>query len=255
VVHSLPPGNGPRRPRGPEDAHMVPGLHPRSRLAPDLRVDGIAVLLACAFHLLLAFLLVPASMRHETSERTAARFALPGPTQYGEIRVKLVPLGDAGGIGPHRLMGAVKDPSDLEFKGKVVAASHRASPRRDKGEGGESIVTSTEGDALQRLRELHGYLPTAQTSDVAARVIAKPEYPEEARVKGIEGLVVVVALVNESGNVEDVALETSVDPLLDQAAMRAAYRTSFYPYLLDGVAQAVFVRMPYRFELVGTLVE
>jgi len=234
---------------------MDSGSRPRSRLAPDLTVDGIAVLIACAFHLVLTLLLVPVSMRHESSERTAARFALPGPTQYGEIRVRLVPLGDAGGIGPHRLMGAVADPTNAEFKGKVVAATRRAAPRRNKGEGGESIVTSTEGDALQRLRELHGYLPTAQTSDVAARVIAKPEYPEEARVKGVEGLVVVVALVNESGSVEDVALETGVDPLLDQAAIRAAYRTSFYPYLLDGIAQAVYVRMPYRFELVGTLVE
>ena len=234
---------------------MDPRSRPLSRLAPDLRVDGIAVLIACAFHLLLTFLLLPAAMRHESSARTAARFALPGPTQYGEIRVRLVPLGDGGGIGPHRLMGAVADPTNAEFKGKVVAATHRTAPQRKKGEGGESIVTSTEGDALQRLRELHGYLPTAQTSDVAARVIAKPEYPEEARVKGVEGLVVVVALVNEAGSVEDVALETGVDPLLDQAAIRAAYHTSFYPYLLGGVAQAVFVRMPYRFELVGTLVE
>lgn len=228
---------------------------PTSRLAPDLRVDGIAVLLACAAYVLLAVVLVPVEMRHESSERTAARFALPGPTNYGEIRVRLVPLGDAGGIGPHRLMGAVRDATTQEWKGKVVAATRHAARPKQQGEGGESIVTSTQGDALDRLRLAHGYLPTATSSDVAAKEIAKPEYPEEARVKGVEGLVVVVALVNETGRVEDVALEKSVDPLLDQAAMRAAYRTSFYPYLLDGVAQAVYVRMPYRFELVGTLVE
>jgi len=81
----------------------------------------------------------------------------------------------------------------------------------------------------------------------------KPEYPEEARDKGIEGTVVLVALVNEEGRVEDVAVETGVDPLLDQAAMRAAYHTPFFPYRIEGTAQAVFVRMPYRFELVGKL--
>jgi TonB family protein len=234
---------------------MDPTSRPTSRLAPDLQVDGIAVLLACALYVLLAVVVVPVSMRRESSERTAARFALPGPTQYGEIRVRLVPLGDAGGIGPHRLMGAVRDETAKDFKGKVVAAARHAAQHRPKGEGGESVVTSTQGDALDRLRLLHGYLPTATSSEVAAKDIAKPEYPEEARVKGVEGLVVVVALVNESGHVEDVALEKGVDPLLDQAAVRAAYRTSFYPYLLEGVAQAVYVRMPYRFELVGTLVE
>ena len=35
--------------------------------------------------------------------------------------------------------------------------------------------------------------------------------------------------------------------------MRAAYHTPFFPYKIEGLAQAVFVRMPYRFELVGKL--
>jgi len=108
-------------------------------------------------------------------------------------------------------------------------------------------------NAIERLRLLHGNLPTAQTEDVAAREIVRPEYPEEARDKGIEGTVVLVALVNEEGKVEDVAVEVGVDPLLDQAAMRAAYHTPFFPYKIEGLAQAVFVRMPYRFELVGKL--
>jgi len=228
----------------------------RSRLEPDPWAHGIAVAVACALHLVLVYLLVPAPMRHESSEQTAMRFALPGPVQYGEIRVHLVPLGEAGGEGPHHLMGALSTPTKDTFNGKVVAAAARHVARqKTHGEAGESTVHAEEGDALARLRMLHGYLPTAQTSEVAARTISKPEYPEEARAKGIEGLVVVVALVNESGQVEDVALEHGVDPLLDDAAIHAAYHTVFYPYRLDGVAQAVFVRMPYRFELVGTLVE
>ncbi len=227
----------------------------RSRLDPDLRVHGLAFALACALHLLLVFLLIPAQMRHETSERTAMRFALPGPPQYGEIRVHLVPLGEGGGVGPHRLMGALTTPTSRDFNGKVLPAARKPMQPRRPGEGGESSFQSDEGDALQRLQKLHGFLPTAQTKDVAALSVAKPEYPEEARARGIEGLVVVVALVNESGHVEDVALERGVDPLLDDSAIRAAYHTVFYPYLMDGVAQAVFVRMPYRFELVGTLVE
>jgi TonB family protein len=223
-----------------------------SRLESDLRVDGIAVAAACLFHVVLVFLLVPQAMRQENPTRTAMRFASRGPTHSDEIRVLIIPYGDPGASAQRRLMGDVKPIDEQHFRGKVVEA-RQASAHRQRGQGGESPVPSTGFDALERLRLLHGNLPTAQTEDVAARAIVKPEYPEEARSRGIEGTVVLVALVNESGQVEDVAIESGVDPSLDQAAMRAAYQTPFYPYRIEGVAQAVFVRMPYHFELVGRL--
>lgn len=223
-----------------------------SRLGGDPKVDGIALASACAFYLLLVLVLVPNEMRTESPAETAMRFASKGPTRYDEIRVVIIPYGDPGAAAPRRLMGNVQAHSDARFEGKVEEVQ-RVAPNRRRGQAGESFVPSTGIDAIDRLRLLHGNLPTAQTEDVAAREIVKPEYPEEARDKGIEGTVVLVALVNEDGRVEDVALEAGVDPLLDQAAMRAAYQTPFFPYRIEGTAQAVFVRMPYRFELVGKL--
>ncbi len=223
-----------------------------SRLKGDLATDGIAVGAACLFYLVLVFALVPHDMRHESAARTAMRFAAPGPTHYDEIRVIVVPYGDPGAAAPRRLLGSVEASSDARFQGKVQEA-RKVAPRRQRGQSGESELPSVGIDAIERLRLLHGNLPTAQTEDVAAREIVKPDYPEEARDKGIEGTVVLVALVNEEGRVEDVAIEEGVDPLLDQAAMRAAYHTPFFPYRIEGTAQAVFVRMPYRFELVGKL--
>jgi hypothetical protein len=44
---------------------MDPTSRPTSRLAPDLQVDGIAVLLACALYVLLAVVVGPVSMRRE----------------------------------------------------------------------------------------------------------------------------------------------------------------------------------------------
>jgi TonB family protein len=223
-----------------------------SRLEGDLRVDGIAVAAACLFHLVLVFALITPAMRHEAAVNTAMRFAVKGPNQYDEIRVVVIPYGDPGASAPRRLMGSVDAMSDARFRGKV-AEERRVLTHRQRGQEGESVVPSTGFDALERLRLVHGNLPTAQTEDIAAREIIKPEYPEEARSRGVEGTVVLVALVNEDGKVEDVALEAGVDPALDQAAMRAAYMTPFFPYKIEGVAQAVFVRMPYHFELVGKL--
>jgi len=224
----------------------------QTRLGGDPRIDGIAVAGACLFYLVLVLVLVSPDMRNESATQAAMRFATRGPTHYDEIRVTVVPYGDPGAAAPRQLMGDVHAMSDARFNGKVAQA-RRVAPRHQPGQAGESVLPSTGIDAIERLRMLHGNLPTAQTEDVAAREIVKPEYPEEARDKGIEGTVVLVALVDEDGRVEDVALEASVDPLLDQAAMRAAYRTPFFPYKIEGVAQAVFVRMPYRFELVGKL--
>ena len=224
----------------------------RSRLQGDLATDGIAVGGACLLYLILVFALVPHDMRNESAARTAMRFAAPGPTHYDEIRVVIVPYGDPGAAAPRRLMGNVTASNNARFQGKVKEV-RRVAPKGPQGQEGQSELPSVGMDAIERLRLLHGNLPTAQTEDVAAREIVRPEYPEEARDKGIEGTVVLVALVNEEGKVEDVAVEVGVDPLLDQAAMRAAYHTPFYPYKIEGLAQAVFVRMPYRFELVGKL--
>jgi TonB family protein len=224
----------------------------QSRLKGDPTTDGIAVGAACLLYLGLVFALVPHDMRHETAAQTAMRFAAPGPTHYDEIRVVVVPYGDPGAAAPRRLLGSVEATSSTRFEGKVKEAA-KVAPRKQRGQSGTSELPSLGLDAIDRLRLLHGNLPTAQTEDVAAREIVKPEYPEEARDKGIEGTVVLVALVNEEGRVEDVAIEAGVDPLLDQAAMRAAYHTPFFPYKIEGTAQAVFVRMPYRFELVGKL--
>ena len=215
-------------------------------------MDAFAFVAACAIHLLATVLLVPHALRHESAAKTAMRFASRGPTHYDEIRVVIIPYGDPGAAAPRRLLGDVEAQSDARFQGKVEPTPEVAR-RKERDQAGESEEPSTGIDAFERLRLLHGNLPTAQTEDVATREVIKPDYPEEARNKGIEGTVVLVALVNEEGRVEDVALENSVDPLLDQAAMRAAYRTPFFPYRIEGVAQAVFVRMPYHFELVGRL--
>jgi len=228
------------------------GITHHSRLHGDPATDAIAVGGACVFYLLLVFALVPHNMKNESAARTAMRFAMPGPTHYDEIRVVIVPYGDPGAAAPRRLMGDVEASNNARFQGKVQSVP-KVAVNRQRGQGGQSDLPSVGIDAVERLRLLHGDLPTAQTEDVAAREIVRPEYPEEARDKGIEGTVVLVALVNEEGTVEDVAVETGVDPLLDQAAMRAAYHTPFFPYRIEGTAQAVFVRMPYRFELVGKL--
>ena len=79
----------------------------------------------------------------------------------------------------------------------------------------------------------------------------RPQYPALARARGVEGVVVVEAVVDRQGAVEANALEVVQSvPLLDEAAIDAFRRWRFRPGR-DGRGNPVrvVVRLPIRFHL------
>jgi TonB family protein len=226
----------------------------RSRMTSDPKTGGVAIAIACVIHFALVFILIPSDMRHESREDTARRFGYSGPeNEERVIRVRLLPNGDPARGVPAMLMGEVAPEVERRFEGKVRPV--RAVPKQQEKPSatGTNRVVSLGDDPVARLRALHGDFPTVQSEDVIVRAVVKPQYPQDAIDKGIEGVVVVVAFVNTLGEVEDVALERSVARTLDQEAVRAAYKTVFEPYLPGGRLQPVFVRIRYNFELISTL--
>ncbi len=92
-------------------------------------------------------------------------------------------------------------------------------------------------------------------ADQAARqpVLMKkimPEYPPMARMRGIEGQVILEAILSAAGNVEpDIKVVQSV-PLLDAAAIAAVRQWHFRPAQdRDGGPLRVTLRVPVRFVL------
>jgi protein TonB len=77
---------------------------------------------------------------------------------------------------------------------------------------------------------------------------AKPVYPPIARAAGIDGIVIVEAIIDETGAVRDARVLRSV-PLLDQAALDAVRQWRFTPSTLNGVPVAVVMTVTVRFEL------
>ena len=61
----------------------------------------------------------------------------------------------------------------------------------------------------------------------------KPEYPQEAFVKKIEGTVEVEILIDANGNVARARVIQSI-PALDQAALKTVYRWRFSPAIKNG---------------------
>jgi len=76
-----------------------------------------------------------------------------------------------------------------------------------------------------------------------------PDYPSLAREAGIEGTVIVRALVGKDGKVKDVILGKSLNPVLDEAALAAARQAVFKPAIQNKIPVAVWVPIPFRFTL------
>jgi TonB family protein len=81
-----------------------------------------------------------------------------------------------------------------------------------------------------------------------AIVKVPPEYPAEARKMGVDGTVMVQALVDRSGNISDTRVIKSI-PLLDNAAVAAVRQWKFKPAMSKGNPVAVWVAVPIRFTL------
>ncbi len=77
-----------------------------------------------------------------------------------------------------------------------------------------------------------------------------PQYPETARMRGYEGLVLLSAEVSAEGRVEDVSVKKSCGyALLDRSALDAVRRWKFDPGRRMGVPVTMRVDVPVRFML------
>jgi TonB family protein len=83
--------------------------------------------------------------------------------------------------------------------------------------------------------------------------LPKPHYPEQATAAGIEGRVIVDALVDTAGVVRTaLVLRTSGNELLDLAGVRAALDATFIPGRVNKVVERptpVWAAIPYAFSL------
>lgn len=78
-----------------------------------------------------------------------------------------------------------------------------------------------------------------------------PEYPDLAVRAQLEGVVILEALVDRQGRVEDVRVLRSI-PLLDNAAKAAVRQWQYSPLLLNGKPERFFVTVTVSFSLKRT---
>lgn len=76
-----------------------------------------------------------------------------------------------------------------------------------------------------------------------------PRYPPAALRRGVQGTVMLLVLVGSDGRVLEIKVRSSVDPLLDEAALKAVQDWQFSPATLDGVPYPDWALVPVRFSL------
>lgn len=77
----------------------------------------------------------------------------------------------------------------------------------------------------------------------------KPAYPEIAKRAGIEGKVFVKVLLGKKGNPKKAVVIKSENEIFNQAATDAALKSKFSPAMDKGNPIAVWIVLPYKFEL------
>lgn len=79
-------------------------------------------------------------------------------------------------------------------------------------------------------------------------VYVRPEYPEDARVKRVQGVVVLEAQIERDGRVCSARVLRSI-ALLDQSAIDAVFRWRFTPATVNDVAVPVITTLTVNFTL------
>jgi protein TonB len=80
--------------------------------------------------------------------------------------------------------------------------------------------------------------------------LVQPEYPRMARLARITGTVIIQAIVERDGSVKEAkVLVSSKSALLDEAALKAAYKNKFKPGIQNGRPVRCAVKYPVRFDL------
>ncbi len=87
--------------------------------------------------------------------------------------------------------------------------------------------------------------PQYDEAELAKRV----KYPPVAKANGVEGIVLVGALIGKDGRIEKIQVIETDNELLNSAAVKAVQETSFTPAVQNGQAVKVWTRIPIRFTL------
>jgi protein TonB len=114
---------------------------------------------------------------------------------------------------------------------------------------------STQGGSDAPQQQPHAQRPSrVHVSRGVAQALlinsVQPQYPDDAKQARIQGQVVLQALIDKKGDVDELTL-VSGHPALAPAAVAAVKHWKYKPYLLNGEAVAMETQIVVNFQLPG----
>jgi TonB family protein len=225
---------------------MLHGVHEYYRqLAQFERRLALTILaVACAFLGGLLLVSQPALLRH--LPLTANRFGYEGRERF-VTRILLESMGTLNlAAGPELTM--------IQQEARKGGSPTRPRSRARLGEPDTRQPRAGPGDSpedlMSRARAIYRSAPVVQSEDLVIERLVKPQYPEDARNRNIEGKVALVALVDTTGAVAQVdVIGTTGERQLEKAATEAVWQCRFRPYKVNGETREVYAMFRFSFRI------
>ena len=172
------------------------------------------------------------------------RFGFEGPEQWVE-RIRLEQVANQDQAGLYELTYVVPQ---ARKGGVQVRSDHVHAPPEPRthriGEGLDEL------DVAARARMMRLDAPVVRSEELVIERLIRPEYPEEARAHGVEGVVEMLALVDTAGAVVEVHIVGGTrEATLERAATAAVLQCRYRPYRVHDVASRVWAAFRIAFTL------
>jgi len=120
-------------------------------------------------------------------------------------------------------------------------------PQNQTQEQSNVVVNPTEDILLPtpKSEEIYEFFKVEIKPQVIKSV--PPEYPEFAKKAGIEGRVIISAVVDEEGNVVEAQIVSSTNSIFNEPALKAVYQYKFSPAMMKDKKVKVRILIPFNF--------
>jgi TonB family protein len=190
-----------------------------------------------------------AAIRSKTTKQTATHSISPAPPPTTPLPVPQVSITGKTSSSSMTPSSLTKDLASFQG-GADSARTETANMKASSGSAGGTSTTGAEGN--EQGSSGGGRVKTIAESEIRYRYQAKPIYPLASRRAREEGSVTLIIEIDTEGRVNDYKiLRSSGISRLDRAALDAAQKSSFYPYVENGSAIRVRLSVPYVFSLKG----
>ncbi len=159
-----------------------------------------------------------------------------------------------GSVGEITVVEGVENHPSLEKSARDALRQWRFEPATENGEPVEMIVQIPLAFRLDDHAKTEGEAKAGGEETMPQLIpesIIKPEYPEDARKKGITGKVIIEAEVKPDGTPGNITVKEGIPgyPAFDDKAIEAVKQWRFRPGTRDGRPVAATVMIPLEFSL------